>query len=159
MSAVGYDLTNPISSQADDEGRGHGLGDRVRDEAGKEYVYVQANGALTSGDVVQIDEAYQASPITTTTSAGAVGDKCGVTVFTFADNEYGFVQIYGPVAAINVGSSAAANTKLNTTATAGRLDDDATAGSETILSIVTTGAESGNFAAGILSYPFIDATL
>lgn len=134
------------------------LGTRVMGAGGREYVYVQANGAIVANDVVILTEAFQADQIDTTNSAGAVGDKAAVAPVAFADNDYGWVQIYG-ACTVNVGTSAAANKKLNTTATAGRVDDDATVGSETILGLVTTAAESGNAAAGMLNYPMIDATL
>lgn len=156
MGMIGYDLDQTTASL--DEGKGFGLGDVVCDDAGNEYIYVQANGAITANDVVVVTEAYQADQIDTTNSAGALGDRVGVAAATFADDEYGWVQVKG-TCTINVGTSAAANTKLNTTATAGRVDDDATAGAETIHGLYTTGAESGNAAAGILIYPFIDATL
>ena len=134
------------------------LGTRMKGAGGAEYVYVQASGVITANDVVIIDENFQADQIDTTNSAGAVGDKAGVAAATFADNDYGWAQIYG-ACTINVGSGCAANIKLNTTGTAGRVDDDATAGAETILGLVTTAAESGNAAAGMLNYPMIDATL
>lgn len=153
---VGADLSNAVSDFTD--GKSFDLGDTYC-YGDKEYVYVQADGAIVSGDVCIISEAHQADQIDTTNSAGAIGDRVGVAVHAFADNEYGFLQIAGPVDAINVGSSAAANTKLNTTATAGRIDDDATSGAETILGLVTTAAESSNSAAGILHRPWIDATL
>lgn len=153
---IGANLSLPVSDL--DEGKGFGLGDVYTDDAGKEYVYVQANGAIVANDVVIITEAYQADQIDTTNSAGALGDRVGVSPAAFADNDYGWVQVKGPCT-INVATSAAANTKLNTTATAGRVDDDATAGAETIHGLYTTGAESSNAAAGILVYPFIDATL
>lgn len=154
---IGADLSNPLASL--DEGKGFGLGDRYCDDSGNEYLFVQANGAITANDVVIIDEAYQADQADTTNSAGALGDRVGVAAATFADDEYGWVQVKG-TCTINVGSSCAANTKLNTTATAGRVDDDATAGAETIHGLYTTGSESSNAAAGILlGDPHIDATL
>jgi len=134
------------------------LGTRVHGAAGKEYVYVQASGAVAANDVVILTEAFQAAKVDTTNSAGAVGDKVAVAPVAFSDDDYGWVQIYG-ACTVNVGSSASANTKLNTTGTAGRVDDDATSGAETILGLVTTAAESDNAAAGMLNYPMIDATL
>lgn len=154
---IGADLSNPLASL--DEGKGFGLGNRYCDHSGNEYLFVQANGAITANDVVIINEDYQADQADTTNSAGALGDRVGVASATFADDEYGWVQVKG-TCTINVGSSCAANTKLNTTATAGRVDDDATAGAETIHGLYTTGAESSNAAAGILlGDPHIDATL
>lgn len=134
------------------------LGQRMQDADGNEFVYVQADGAITANDVVILTEAFQADQIDTTNSAGAIGDKVGVAKGTLADDQYGWVQIYG-TCTVNVASSCAANTKLNTTATAGRIDDDATSGAETILGLTTTAAESSNAAAGWLNYPMIDATL
>jgi len=129
-------------------------------QIGKEFVYVHANGVAVVGDVMGIDEAYEADQVTTTTSAPGTGAglPLGVAVVALADNEWGWVQIYGVVAAINVGTSAAAHTILNTTATVGRVDDDSTAGAEDIVGLTTTAAESGNLAAGILNYPIIGIT-
>lgn len=157
FAGVDFDATFTAGSRAQ-QWAPFSLGQRMQDADGKEYVYVQANGAITANDVVILTEAYQADQIDTTNSAGAIGDKVGVAAATFADNDYGWVQIYG-ACTVNVATSCAANTKLNTTATSGRIDDDATAGAETIFGLVTTAAESSNAAAGMLNYPMIDATL
>ena len=137
------------------------VGDLGVDEDGKIYQFVRANGALAVGDVVGIDEVGDATPVTTTTSAPAAGQglQAGVTLVAVADNDWCWVQRHGVVAAINVGTSAAVHTNLNSTATGGRLDDDATAGSEVIEGITTTAAESSNSAAGILNWPYIGRTL
>lgn len=154
---IGADLGTAVSDL--EEGKGFGLGDRYCDHTGKQYIWVQADGAISANDVVVISEAYQADQADTTNSAGALGDRVGVAPYDFADDDYGWVQVEGPCT-VNVGSSCAANTKLNTTGTAGRVDDDATAGAETVHGLYTTGAESSNEAAGILvSQPHIDATL
>lgn len=131
------------------------------DDAGKAYQFVRANGAIAVGDVVGIDEAGDATPVTTTTTAPGTGQglPAGVAVVALADNEWGWVQRQGVVAAINVASSAAAHTNLNSTATGGRIDDDATSGAEVIEGITTTAAESSNSAAGILNWPYIGRTL
>jgi hypothetical protein len=159
QNAIGVDITTALSlGTAVNVFPEWELGTRVHGEGGREYIYVQANGAISANDVVIIDENFQADQIDTTNSAGAVGDKAGVAPVAFADNDYGWIQIYG-ACTINVATSCAANTKLNTTATGGRVDDDATAGAETILGLVTTAAEASNTAAGMLNYPMIDATL
>lgn len=129
------------------------------DASGNAYVYVQADGAITANDAVIISEAGQADQLDLTNSNGALGDRVGVAPATFADNEYGWIQIHG-ACTLNVGSSAAVNTKLNSTSTAGRVDDDATAGSETVHGLYTTGAESSNEAAAYINIgAHIDATL
>lgn len=129
---------------------------------GKAYQFVRANGALdVVGDVVGIDETGDATPVTTTTSAPAAGQGllAGVVVTALADDEYGWVQRHGVVAAVNVATSCAAHTELNSTASGGRLDDDATAGAEVINGITITAAEASNSAAGILNWPYIGRTL
>lgn len=134
------------------------LGTRMLGDDGDEYVYVQADGAISAGDVVIITEAAQADAIDTTNSASKIGFRVGVANVAFADDEYGWVQVRGATTA-NVGTGSAAGDKLNTTSTAGRLDDDATAGAETVLGLYPTATAADNSAAVILQNPFIDATL
>lgn len=132
------------------------------DSDGKIYQFVRANGALdTVGDVAAIDESGDAAPISTTVSAPGTGQglPCGVNLVAAADNDWLWLQRVGPIDAINVGSSCAAHTELNTTSSAGRLDDDATVGAEVVEGITTTAAESSNSAAGILNWPYIGRTL
>lgn len=152
---IGADLSNPVSDLED--GKGFGLGDRYCSHDGKEYVFVQANGAISQYDAVIIDESYQADQLDTTNSGSGFGDLVGVAPFAFADDDYGWVQVKGPCT-VNVGSSCATNTQLNSTGTAGRIDDDAAVGSEDITGIVTTGAESSNTAAAMLNYPTVGVT-
>lgn len=136
-----------------------GLGEQHYDGVtGKEYIYVQAGEALTANAAVVITEAGAAEMVDTTSTASAFGDRVGVISVAFADEEYGWAQITG-ACTLSVGSSCAANTAINSTATAGRLDDDATSGAEVIEGIVTTGAESSNLAAALLQYPSVGATL
>lgn len=158
MSArIGVSLANPVADL--DEGKGFGLGDRTTDSVGKEYVYVQADGAITAaGYVVVIDENYQAAMLST--SNDARGDLVGVAPAAFADNEYGWVQVKGPCV-IRVAASCAANARINTTATAGQLDDDGTSGAFPVQGAYLTTANGGSAAtaAGILNYPFMDAVI
>jgi hypothetical protein len=134
--------------------------DVTQDEDGNEFLYVQANGALDAQDVVIVDETGQAVVASTTTSATAFGDKAGVVNIAFADNDYGWVQRSGPTTA-NVLANCAANTAINTTATDGTLDDDATSGAEVITGIALTTANGGSTAAAacMLNFPTVGATL
>lgn len=136
------------------------LGQRMQDADGNEYVYVQANGAIVANDVVIYTEAFQADQADTTNSATAFGDRAGIAAGSLADNDYGWIQIYGQATA-NVANSCAANTALNTTATAGRLDDDATTGAEVIdrLVLTTAAGASATTAAAELNYPSVGATI
>lgn len=124
----------------------------------KEYIYVQAGEALTANAAIVITEAGQVEMADTTSTASAFGDRVGVVSIAFDDNDYGWAQIYG-ACTLSVGTGAAANTALNSTATAGRLDDDATVGAEVISGVVTTAAESSNLASALLTYPTVGATL
>lgn len=141
------------------QGRGAGLGDRLIDNAGNEYLWVSFGGAVASaGQVVVIDEAYSALLLSTANDAR--GDLVGVVPYAAASGEFGWVQVKG-VAQIQVLASAAANTRLNTTATAGALDDDGTASAMQVQGIylTTARAASPGTAPGVLNYPFIDVTL
>ncbi len=122
------------------------------------FQYVHANGVAVVGDVMIIDEAFEADQLEVANSAEGTGAylPLGVAVVALADNEFGWVQRNGIVAAINVATSAAVHEQLNSTATVGRIDDNALAGSEYLLGISLTTAESGNLAPGILNWPTID---
>lgn len=139
-------------------GKGFGLGDRYVNNQGNEYVFVQASGAIAANDTVFFNSSYIATSITT--ANGARGNLCGVAGVAFASGEYGWVQVKGPTT-MSVKASCAANVRLNTTATAGFPDDDGTASSKQIQGIYLTAARaaSDGTAAGILNYPYVDATL
>lgn len=124
----------------------------------KEYMYVLADEAITAEAAVIIPEDYGVEMVDTTSTASAFGDRVGVSNIAIASGSYAWVQIYGGTT-LSVATSCAANTAINSTATAGRLDDDATTGAEVIDGLVTTGAESSNSAAALLNYPSVGATL
>lgn len=155
MYLIGIDPT-AVTTDA-----GFALGTIGFDEVGKGYQYARANGALAAGTVVQIDETGDATPVTLTTTAPGTGAglPAGVALGTVADNEFCWIQRVGTVAVINVATAAAVHTSLNSTASAGRLDDDATSGAEVINGITTTAAEATNAAAGILVWPMVGRTV
>lgn len=133
------------------------------DHEGRGYMFVQGKtgSTIVAGDVCQVEEDGLASEVTTTTSAPGTGAglPVGVGVSTIAALGWGWLQVYGVVPAINVATAAAVHTHLNSTATAGRVDDDATVGAEVIDGLTTTAAEASNSAAGILNFPEIGRTL
>jgi hypothetical protein len=142
------------------QGKGFGLGDRCTDHLGNEYVFVLAGAGGFTGDgfVVIIDEAYGALMLST--SNDARGDLAGVAKGAVAASSYAWVQVKG-ISNVQVLASAAANARLNTTATAGALDDDGTVGAMQVQGIYLTTARAASvgLAPGILNYPFIDVTL
>lgn len=140
-------------------GKGFGLGDRIpADHDGRAYVYVQASAAIAAGDFAFFTAAHAAAPLSTANDAR--GNLGGVANVAFASGEFGWLQVRGATA-VNVLANAAANTRLNTTATAGKLDDDGTAGSMQVQGVYLTAANGAgtNATACILNDPFIDVTI
>ena len=156
---IGVDVLNPVTAAELTQGKGFGLGDRHIDRTGNEYVYVQAGaGGITANFVATIDEAYGA--VMVSTSNDARGDLLGVAPATIAANSFGWVQVKG-VCSVQVAASCAANVRLNTTATAGQLDDDGTAGSITCDGVFLTtarGASAGT-APAVLNYAIQGVTI
>jgi hypothetical protein len=124
-------------------GKGFSVNDTYVDNAGNDYTFIVAGGAITgAGFVVTIDAAGSATMLST--SNDARGNRVGVALGAIASGEYAWVQTSGIFANIQVLASCAANTRLNTTATAGALDDDGTAGSFVIDHIVLTTARAAS---------------
>lgn len=131
------------------------LGTLMLGQGGKVYVYVQASGAITGdGYVVTMDGSFQAAMLTT--SNDAAGDKVGVVECAFADDEYGWAQVYGPCG-IRTEQDALANSFLGATSDAGQVDDAAATGlyvDGMILETATGGADAVN-TTGVLNWPVI----
>jgi hypothetical protein len=155
-------MTNIIGANtaSDSTDAKFGVGDLSTDYAGNVFVYVKASSAIAQYDVVTYDETYNTTVAPLSTSNDARGDKVGVAPVAIASGSYGWVQISGPATA-NVLASCAANVRLNTTGTAGSLDDDGTTSAMQVQGIYLTAARtaSNGSAAAILNYPFIDAQL
>lgn len=131
----------------------------------KLYMYVRDSGSGITGDgyVVDIDgSAFTAVMSTTTTTAPGTGQgkSVGIARAAFTANYYGWVQIYG-AGTVRVAASCAAYTRLNSTATAGQIDDDGTAGSEIIHGVVLDTANGGSAGtvAGWINFPNVGNTL
>ena len=131
----------------------------------QEFVYGRAKGAVTGAGYLCVEETgfdfAMASTTTTAPGAAGHGSRCGAAQAALADNEYGWFQVYGK-GSLRTLASAAKGTRLNSTATAGAVDDDGTAGAEAIVGIVlgtATGGEAATNADAIFSYPSVGATL
>lgn len=137
-----------------------GVGDLYTDQEGKVWVYVKASASIGQYDVATFDETFNTTVAGVSTSNDARGDKIGVAAVNFASSDYGFLQIYGPCT-MNVKASVPANTRLNTTATAGYPDASGTSGSFQLEGIYLTAARtaSDGSAAGILNYPITGTVL
>jgi hypothetical protein len=129
---------------------------------GKCYVYVQASGAITGdGYVVSVTSAYQAAMIDTDVAATILqGTKVAVADAAFADDQYGWVQVYGPCG-IRSEQDALANAKLYATADAGQVDDAAATG--LFINGMHFGTATGNAdavnATGRLNWPTIEVQM
>ena len=131
----------------------------------KEFIYVKTIEAITAaGYMVVFDDPDNAEMADTTSSAPGTkgpGSRAGAAMAAIASGGFGWLQVYGK-GSVRTLASAAKGTQLNTTATAGALDDDATAGSEVISGVVlgtaTGGAEATNSDA-FFSYPTVLRTL
>jgi hypothetical protein len=134
------------------------LGTVMKGDNGTEFIYVQANGAITGpGYAVVIDRTFQATMITN--ANGLRGMAVGIAPVAFLDNDFGWVQVYGPCD-IRVAASCAANVETTTTTTAGELDDAAGTGTKEILGLALTtarAASAGN-APGFIAYPTVYVT-
>lgn len=135
-------------------------GDLYTDSDGKVWVYVKASASIGQYDVATYDETHTTTVAGVSTSNDARGDKIGVAAVNFASSDYGFIQIYGPCT-MNVKASTAANTRLNTTATAGYPDSSGTSGSYQLEGIYLTASRtaSDGSAAGVLNYPITGTVL
>lgn len=131
----------------------------------QEFVYGRANGAVTALGYVCVEQTgfdfAMATVTLTAPGSSGPGSRIGVAQAALADNEYGWFQIYGK-GSLRTLASAAKGTRLNSTATAGAVDDDGTASSEQIFGLVvmtaTGGAEATN-ADAMLAYPVVGVTL
>jgi hypothetical protein len=160
---IGIDPTASFTATEMEQTRkGFGLGDRGFTADGNEYVFVLAgSGGFTgAGYVGIIDEAYGAVMASTTTSATAFGDMVGVAGAAVAASSYCWLCVKG-VVGVRGNAAAAANARLNTTGTAGQVDDDGTAGAEVVNNMVFTTVVGGAAAvqAAVINYPSIGVTI
>lgn len=131
----------------------------------KAYIYVVADGTGITGDgyVALVDgSSFQATLASTTSSAPGTGagKLVGIARAAIAASGYGWLQIFG-AGTVRALASCAAYTLINTTGTAGALDDDASVGAEVVDGIaldVANGGATANTAAW-LNWPKVGRTL
>lgn len=131
----------------------------------QEFVYGRANGAITGAGYLCVEQTgfdfVMADTTTTAPGASGFGSRCGAAQAAMSDNQYGWFQIYGK-GSLRTLASAAKGTRLNSTGTAGAVDDDATAGSEAINGLVlgtATGGAAATNSDAIFNYPTVGATI
>jgi hypothetical protein len=134
------------------------LGTRVDGDMGALYIYGLASAAIAQGDFVVFNNNYSASLLTTTNSPR--GAKVAVSRAPLVANDYGWFQVEGQAAGRTV-AAVAASAQLNTTATGGAVDDDATVGAKRLeaIAILVAAAGATTNTEFMLSSPFVGATL
>ena len=130
-----------------------------------EFVYGQASGAMTgAGYGATETTGFVFTMVTSTTAAGGTsgyGSRFGAAQAVMATGDYGWFQIYGK-GSLRLLASCVKGTRLNTTATAGALDDDGGASQKAISGIVlqtTVGGSAATSTDVIFSYPSVAETL
>lgn len=133
----------------------------------QEFIYGRAAAAIAGGlgfvctEGVNFGFTMATTANTAPGTAGGPGSRVGVAQAALLINQFGWFQVYGR-GSVRTAASAAIGTRLNTTATAGAVDDDGTAGARPIngavLAVATGGAAATNPNA-VFSYPTVAQTL
>lgn len=131
----------------------------------QEFIYGRANGAVTAAGFLCVESTgFDFTMVTTANTAAGQnghGSRLGAAQAVLADNQFGWFQVYGKGSVRTLGL-AAKGTSLNTTATDGAVDDDATVGARVVQGLVlgtATGASPATNADAIFSYPTVGRTL
>lgn len=134
------------------------------DSLGNIYRFVRSDATgLTAGFACIVNVNNVASMVTTTNAAPGTGSSrpVGVAMATVPANGFGWICVHGNAIPTRVLASCVLGTRLNTTATAGALDDDGGVGSREITGIalqVTNGGAAANVLAQIV-WPYVGRTL
>ena len=157
---VASQITDPVGAgyRITEASRSFSPGTLGRGDYGSRWVYAQAGAALAAGDVCYLSKEFVAAQATT--SASPRGALVAVPRVAVASGYWAWFQISGQCP-VTSAAAVAANSRLNTTATAGAIDDDGTTGAKVIegmvLAVAASGASTGNEAT--LNDPYIGATL
>lgn len=131
----------------------HKLGERQTASTGTVFEYVKASGTVAQYAAVKIDDDGTIAQLTTTI-AGTEPTRVGAAQIAFSTNEYGWVAVAGPFS-ILTNAAVAADVKCYTTATAGKIDDDAT-GTKLIQNLkLTTAAGSATTGSAFAAAPMV----
>lgn len=131
------------------------LGQIMFGSDGSAFIYVQfgTGGSTGLGYVCNISPAFEA--VMATASNDAFGAPVGVAQGVAVEDDYGWLQLYGPCQVFGV-ASALANNPVAATATAGVVDDGGAAGTLYINGMIFTtavGAGGNALAAAYLNWP------
>jgi hypothetical protein len=133
------------------------VGDLFFHTDGRVFMFVRyGTGGATANYAVSINAAGTA--VMATNAVSFFGERVGVAMATAALNEWGWVQIFGPVDIQT--DVAVVNVRMQTTTTAGQIDDASGAGTKQINGLTLTTAKTGSagLAPALLTWPTIGAT-
>ncbi len=144
--SLGVDLAAvQTAAELTADGPTHVLGTRVSDDVGNEFVYVQANGAITAPEIVEIKAGYDV--LVTGAAAGSAWAVARGT--TIADNGAGWVQVKGICDAdASAGVAAIGELLARTTDGSGHLEE-----------LHATGAALGDSAAFAISLSAVSSNV
>src|SRR5690349_10188375 len=120
------------------------------DIAGNVYIYLKGVASLAAGDAVVFDEAGATARLSTSTAVAqpvAVAMAANTAATTFS-----WFQIYGK-ATVNCAATVGADAYLQSSGTAGQVDD-LTAVGKTIVGMTSASAGASNVLTAWLDYPF-----
>lgn len=124
---------------------------RKRDIAGNDYVYLKGVASTAVGDAVVYDEAGVTARLSTSTAVAqpvAIAMAANILATTFS-----WYQIYGLCPVVNCAATVAADAYLQSTGTAGQVDDTTTA-AKSIVGATSASAGASNVLTAWLNYPF-----
>lgn len=131
--------------------RKHQLGIIIKDDAGTEWQYVKASGAVAQYAYVKIsgDGNFTVAEGTTTLLPSTEPAQVGCAQVAFASGEYGWVVRSGPHTG-KFAASCVQDVKIYTTATAGVVDDSATTliNGLKLITTITGASSAAAFATG-----------
>lgn len=135
-------------------GRGAGLGDVSTAANGDEFVFVQAAANVSASFVLTVDDAYQATHITTTNAQASANAFVAISPVNALSAEYFWAQIKGKCT-IFTAAAAVAGLDLYTTGTAGKVDDAVTSAHIHGLHLNQTTAGSASATTAYAVFPWV----
>ena len=121
-STVGVDLNNTNTTAQ------FSVGTRVNGSSDSLWVYVEANGVMTTGDLVTITTAGTATRCLTSGGSNAALSDIAFAQTAFADGEYGWVLKNGANVYVAVSSTAALSAVLYVATSSGKLSTTSASG-------------------------------
>lgn len=161
----GIDFTTAYTAPSSDlaiPGPTLAVGTTVFGNMGSRWVLVRLEEAstCTAGDVLIVidNDDWIVQGVSNTNGVSKLGQLVGVAGATGTEGQYLWMQTAGYVASANVLTGATAFTALHSTATAGRIDDTASAGNSVAINgIVALATAASNAAACLLTNPVVGA--